>query len=227
LLYNANDVDYRMKNSTVIDNRVDLIEFNKNTGSNMHLVIPDNSWTIDVVENDEVYAYDAQGELIGAAKITFPITVITLWGNDQSTPEKDGLFDSEGWTLVVNSILQNKMYQLDYQIEGNNDGYEQDQLIIASEITYSINLNDIALFNSIPNPTNDLTEIGLYLEAEQSVDLSVYNLLGDEIRVLKRGILAEGYHSVQLNVDQMAPGTYFYRLETDSKSITKRLEVIK
>ena len=227
LLYNANDVDYRMQNSTVIDNRVDPIEFNKNTGSNMHLVIPEDSWGIDVYQNDEVYAYDAQGDLIGAAKITLPNTVITLWGDDKSTPEKDGLYDSEGWTLVVNSILHNKTHQLDYQLVDNNDGYEQDQLVIASEITYSINLNDIALFNSIPNPTNHSTEIGLYLQKEQAINLSLYNLLGDEIKVLKRGKLAEGYHSIQMNVDQMAPGTYFYKLETDSKSITKRLEVIK
>ena len=193
----------------------------------MHLVIPEDSWGIDVYQNDEVYAYDAQGDLIGAAKITLPNTVITLWGDDKSTPEKDGLYDSEGWTLVVNSILHNKTHQLDYQLVDNNDGYEQDQLVIASEITYSINLNDIALFNSIPNPTNHSTEIGLYLQKEQAINLSLYNLLGDEIKVLKRGKLAEGYHSIQMNVDQMAPGTYFYKLETDSKSITKRLEVIK
>ena len=227
LLYNANDVEYRMQNSTVIDNRVDRIEFNKNTGSNMHLVIPENSWNIELVENDEVYAYDAKGDLVGAAKITFPSTVITLWGDDKSTPEKDGLFDSEEWTLVVNSAQHNKTHQLDYKVIGNNDSYEQDQLVIASEITYSTNLKEIALFNSIPNPTNHTTEIGLYLQKEQAINLSLYNLLGDEIKVLKRGKLSEGYHSVHMNVDQMAAGTYFYKLETDTKSITKRLEVIK
>ena len=227
LLYNANDVEYRMQNSTVIDNRVDRIEFNKNTGSNMHLVIPENSWAIEVVENDEVYAYDAKGDLVGAAKITFPSTVITLWGDDKSTPEKDGLFDSEDWTLVVNSAQHNKTHQLDYKVIGNNDSYEQDQLVIASEISYSTNLKEIALFNSIPNPTNHTTEIGLYLQKEQAINLSLYNLLGDEIKVLKRGKLSEGYHSVHMNVDQMAAGTYFYKLETDTKSITKRLEVIK
>ena len=227
LLYNANDVEYRMHTSPVVDNSTSQTKFNKNTGSNMHLVIPEDSWSIDVVQNDELYAYDVQGELIGSAKITFPTTVITLWGDDESTSEKDGLFDSESWTLVVNSILQNKIQQLDYRLVYNNEGYEQDQLVIASEITYSLNINQLALFNSIPNPTNHLTEIGFYLEKEQVIDLSVFNLLGDEIRVLKKGKLAGGYHSVQMNVDQIAPGTYFYKLETDSKSITKRLEVIK
>ena len=127
----------------------------------------------------------------------------------------------------MNSAQHNKTHQLDYKVIGNNDSYEQDQLVIASEITYSTNLKEIALFNSIPNPTNHTTEIGLYLQKEQAINLSLYNLLGDEIKVLKRGKLSEGYHSVHMNVDQMAAGTYFYKLETDTKSITKRLEVIK
>ena len=227
LLYNANDIEYRTNTTFANNNSVTLLDFNKNTGSNMHMIIPTNSWDIEVVSDDEVYAYDAQGALIGAAKITFPNTVITLWGDDKSTLEKDGLFDSEEWTLVVNSTRLNKMRQLDYHLVENNDGYEQDHLVVASEITLSTNVTDIALFNSIPNPANHLTEIGLYLEKEQAINLSLYNLLGEEIRVLKNGKLTRGYHSIQMNVDLMAPGTYFYKLETDSKSITKRLEVIK
>ena len=49
----------------------------------------------------------------------------------------------------------------------------------------------------------------------------------EEINIITAGIKPAGYHKAQLDVYQLAPGSYFYQLQVDDAQITKRLEVIK
>lgn len=228
LVYNANDVEYRQHVSEPIDNRVTEIDFNKNTGSNMHLLIPENAWNIEVSNQDEVYVYDANESIVGAAKVTLPNTVITIWGDDKLTEDKDGLYDAEGWTIKVNSNNSDEYIFVDCLLESNgHTAYEQDQVVIARSISSTSKLNKLSLFNSIPNPAENTTLIGFFSNQEQYIALSLYNVLGEEIKTLVDGEIGEGYHEVQLDVSLLAPGSYFYQLQSDAERITKRLEVIK
>ena len=110
LTYNANDDEYRMAHTPSVDNTSTSVDFEKNTGNNMHLLVPESAWNIPVSSKDELYVYDAKGDMVGAAKITFPNTLITIWGNDLLTEEKDGLYDAEEWRLVLYSE-ENKTLQ--------------------------------------------------------------------------------------------------------------------
>jgi hypothetical protein len=69
-----------------------------------------------------------------------------------------------------------------------------------------------------PNPFNPTTSIGYSLAAESYVRLSVYNLLGERIRMLVQGRKGAGFYSViwdsRDDQDHPAPaGMYIYRLE--------------
>ena len=107
LTYNANDDEYRIAHTASVDNTPKSVDFDKNTGSNMHLVVPESAWNIPVSSKDELYVYDAKGDMVGAAKITLPNTLITIWGNDLHTDEKDGLYDAEELHLVLHSEKSN------------------------------------------------------------------------------------------------------------------------
>ena len=230
-LYNANDVAYplnRTNDNPVIINQTSKVGFDKNTGRNMHIIIPELVWAHSVSSQDEVYVYDAQGTMVGAAKVTLPNTVITLWGDDLYTLEKDGLYDAEEWNIGIYSIdtRTEKPLSIEYDLE-KSAGFEQDAVLIASQITIASAPNTISLFNAVPNPANQTTEIKFYISQEQEISLRLYNVLGEELKEFSRGIKQEGYHSIEVDLNEFASGTYFYQLQSSTNRITKHLEVIK
>ena len=227
LIYNANDDGYRAAQTLSVDNTPTLVDFEKNTGSNMHLLIPERAWSSPVTSKDEIYVYDAKGDMVGAAKITLPNTLITLWGNDLLTEEKDGLYDAEEWSLVLYSEKNNTLQSVSLELNTGASGFEKDAIVIASQIAESNFEKGLALYNSVPNPASKLTEISFYLNKETDLTLRLFNVIGEEIKLITAGIKSAGYHTVQVDVNQLASGSYFYQLQADGAQITKRLEVIK
>ena len=88
-------------------------------------------------------------------------------------------------------------------------------------ITREINTtaDDFKLFQNYPNPFNDHTTIKYYLPVDADIILSIYNLLGREVKILIYGTQQSGYHEVEWDgtnqASQSVPsGIYFYKLNT-------------
>ncbi len=78
------------------------------------------------------------------------------------------------------------------------------------------------LFSNVPNPFNPITKITYHLPERSSVSLKVFNMLGQEVETLVRGIRDAGSESVEWNATNTASGVYFYRLEATSTSDPSR-----
>ena len=77
---------------------------------------------------------------------------------------------------------------------------------------------EFSLQPNSPNPFNPATVIGFSLAVESNIRLSVYNLLGERVRMLVQGRKGAGVHSViwdsRNDQDHPVPaGMYIYRLE--------------
>jgi hypothetical protein len=88
------------------------------------------------------------------------------------------------------------------------------------------------LSQNVPNPFNPTTTIAFTLPVSGMAKLSVYNVLGQEIRTLLSGNLAAGNHSVVWNgIDDsgraVTSGVYFYRLESGPMQMTKKLMLLR
>jgi len=88
------------------------------------------------------------------------------------------------------------------------------------------------LYQNYPNPFNPYTTINFYLPQGGRVTLSIYNIMGQKVAVLLDGYLERGHgKTIWDGVDQsgkpVATGIYFYRLESDQTSITKRMLLLK
>ena len=88
------------------------------------------------------------------------------------------------------------------------------------------------LFQNYPNPFNPVTTITYQLTTDGNVSLRVYNLLGQEVKVLVDGEKEAGYHQETWNASAVASGAYVYRLVTKDpagKEIVaqKRMVVVK
>jgi hypothetical protein len=58
--------------------------------------------------------------------------------------------------------------------------------------------------------------------------LKVYDLTGRELSTLVNGELKPaGYYSIQFNGTEFASGLYIYRIQTDKKSVSKKMVLVK
>jgi hypothetical protein len=80
------------------------------------------------------------------------------------------------------------------------------------------------LLQNYPNPFNPSTNIYFSLLEDDFVQLSVYNLLGEEIQTLINGYTPAGRHSVTFNADGLPSGTYFYRIKEFERFDYKKYE---
>jgi len=77
------------------------------------------------------------------------------------------------------------------------------------------------LSQNYPNPFNPETEIKYQLPAASSVNIKVYNIIGQEIKTLFSGHQSAGYYSVKWNGTnnqgmKVASGIYIYKMEAGS-----------
>jgi hypothetical protein len=89
------------------------------------------------------------------------------------------------------------------------------------------------LVGNYPNPFNPTTNIVFELSQPGDVDLAVYNVMGQKVKILVNGFRASGHHVIGWNGlsdngTQMSSGVYFYRLETqDGFSKTMKMILMK
>jgi len=85
--------------------------------------------------------------------------------------------------------------------------------------------NGTVLAQNRPNPSRGSADIAFSLPRAENVRLSVYDAQGRLVRTLAEGNRAAGTH--QISASGLESGVYFYRLETGSTSLTRRMVVVK
>ena len=89
-----------------------------------------------------------------------------------------------------------------------------------------------ALLQNYPNPCYSETEVAYQLPKSSKVTLNIYNSTGQLVKTLVDEDQQPGYHKVQWNGKDkhgklLASGIYFYRMEADEFTSTKKLVRLK
>jgi hypothetical protein len=87
--------------------------------------------------------------------------------------------------------------------------------------------NKFILYQNFPNPFNSSTKIKFQLPFTAHVQLSIYNILGEEITTLIQGRISQGEHEVVWNSEDLPSGLYLYSMISEKYSSTKKLLLIK
>lgn len=74
------------------------------------------------------------------------------------------------------------------------------------------------LYQNYPNPFNPTTTISYYLSEEALTSVTVYDVLGQEVKQLVNNQQPAGIHRVMLDGTALTSGVYYYRLQGTSKS---------
>ena len=87
--------------------------------------------------------------------------------------------------------------------------------------------NSYSLNQNYPNPFNPTTTIKFGVPTSEVVRLTVYDILGREVRTLVNELKSAGTYEVSFDASALSSGVYFYKLETPSYSTTKRMLLVK
>ncbi|HMQ68509.1 MAG TPA: T9SS type A sorting domain-containing protein [Ignavibacteria bacterium] len=115
-----------------------------------------------------------------------------------------------------------RLKQIDFN--GNFEYFD-----LNSEVVIGVPEN-FELSQNYPNPFNPSTKIEFQLPEDGIVNLSVYDNSGREVVTLVNEFKTAGYYSVNFSVtgsSSLSSGVYFYKLTSDSKSITKKMLLVK
>ena len=116
-------------------------------------------------------------------------------------------------------------------IPGDQDADERNLRIQNGDDLESIP-KEFALLNAYPNPFNPSTRISYNLPQDCYVNITIFNILGDKIIELVNSHESAGRHSVIWNGcnssgDPAASGIYFYRIQADNFSDTRKMSLMK
>ena len=104
-------------------------------------------------------------------------------------------------------------------------GYHIDVLPAAGISNFN-SPHSFEVFQNVPNPFKSVTQISMNIPKAGSVELSVYDLLGN-LHFKNNYPVKSGINSIEFNGTELSPGVYFYNIVYGDIKIIKRLIVDK
>jgi len=83
------------------------------------------------------------------------------------------------------------------------------------------------LFQNYPNPFNSNTIISYNILERSLIALTIYNLLGEEIKTLVKEEQAPGKYQINFDGSNLPSGIYFYQLSTEKFRQTKKMLLLR
>jgi len=120
--------------------------------------------------------------------------------------------------FIGESQFGNDLYIDSVCTETNLLGLTQTQTGVPK--TYSLSQN-------YPNPFNPSTNIKFDLPKAGIVKLVIYDVLGREVKTLVNEYKQAGEFNIQFDASNIASGVYFYRIEANDFTATKKMLLIK
>jgi hypothetical protein len=136
-------------------------------------------------------------------------------GNGNSNSTKNYSFEDKS---VLSGKYSYKLKQID------NDGkYEYSKTV---EVDLGIP-NKFELSQNYPNPFNPNTTIKFSMPEAGNVKLTIYNILGQEVKTLVNEYKEAGVYTVNFDAENLNSGLYIYKLQVNDFTQTHKMTLIK
>lgn len=144
----------------------------------------------------------------------------------------------DGINPATRTLLYNTNFSVsNIGVDKNNElyfcNYGNGKIFQLTDTTVGINFNSsiiptsTQLFQNYPNPFNPATKINFTLNNNSFVKLSIFDLQGREIQILVSENINAGDYYYSFNGQSLTSGIYFYRLETNGMSLSRRMVLLK
>ena len=124
----------------------------------------------------------------------------------------------------------------EYYVTAYNGDFESEpsNVVTADILGIENNSEEIEVISAsnFPNPFNPNTTISYSISADSEVDIMIYNIKGQVVNNMKLGNLQKGNHSIEWNGTNengksVTSGVYFYKIVTETNTISKRMLLLK
>ncbi|MFK7908767.1 MAG: GEVED domain-containing protein [Chitinophagales bacterium] len=85
---------------------------------------------------------------------------------------------------------------------------------------------DILLGQSYPNPSSNTITIPFYLPQSTSIQLSIYDVAGQEVMTILEEEAKQGYQEVKVDIHNLTNGVYYYLLQNEEGIWGKKMTII-
>ena len=93
------------------------------------------------------------------------------------------------------------------------------QLITAPEM--------FKLYQNYPNPFNSMTTLSYEISESGYLQLSIFNLAGQNVQILEEGLKQPGIYRVNWETGSLPSGVYFSQLLFDDQILSRKLLLLK
>jgi hypothetical protein len=83
------------------------------------------------------------------------------------------------------------------------------------------------LYENYPNPFNPTTTLRFDLPEVSDITLTIYNVLGQEVKTFNRQSTPAGYHSITWDATNVGVGVYLYKLQTKNFVKIRKMMLLK
>ena len=180
------------------------------------------TWESPEHDSDEVTGYEYKVYEGSPAARVFPALID--WTTTDDAQEQDIHLESDAkaytvWLRAVTGAGKTSHQQVGVYVPDR----------IASVVLHSESETPVgfSLGQNYSNPFNPSTMIGFSLERAQAITLTVYDVLGREVRVLADGVQPAGRYSVSFDASGLVGGTYLYVLRTEQNVSAKKMTLLK
>jgi hypothetical protein len=196
---------------------------------------------------EEALAFD-QGAVFTSGDV-IPGYVLRIPDGDRASVMSAGKYEGGTWTVEFKKpyagsnhdfeVVPGSSVEFTHEIFDNegsdhpNDGFDGTvytldfSLLTDVEPINSEIPNNFKLGQNYPNPFNPSTTIRYSISEQSSVTLKVYDVLGNEIASLIDEEISPGNYEVELNSSILTSGVYYYTLQANNFTQTKKMILIK
>jgi len=136
--------------------------------------------------------------------------------------------DNDENTIIIKDVFIANQYMQEFKKRYNEAGGTGTFIIpVVNVEELGITEFSYTLHQNYPNPFNPVTTIRFEVPFSQHVELSVFDMLGREVKVLYNDMAPAGIIAIDFNADGLSSGVYFYRLKTQDFIASKKLLLLK
>jgi hypothetical protein len=181
-----------------------------------------------------VCSYPEQGGLLGENYITIRYALDDLENTSQDSLQVFRWNSvSQQWELIggeVDTINNEIVAQI--TTLGTYAAFSTSTTDVPDEPEWQSRPSDFSVSQNYPNPFNPITTIEYSLPKDCHTEITIYNLLGHKVKVLVNEQQRVGHHTATWDGtdkegDEVASGIYFYRIEADEFSQSKKMLLLK
>lgn len=88
-------------------------------------------------------------------------------------------------------------------------------------------INGTFIEQNTPNPFNSTTKITFDLKTAQDVTITLYDILGNEVRTILKGHYPSGSHTIKFNANTLPSGVYFYHFNAGYHQQIRKLLLLR